>query len=138
MTGRILEVYTRRNAMGNGAPDTSVGDQSDIDDLGCFGWLRGIRDRAFALELRRLNGYIVAVPYHAIERFEFDPSDGIALTVAGQKIRLKGRNLNGEVRPTIRLFEGLTRYRISWVQEGDGRLNASPSLSDTVIEAIEW
>ncbi len=136
MSGRILEGFIHRS--GNGVPDATNGDQGEVDDLGSFGWLRGIRDRALTLELRQRNGNIVAIPYHTIERFEFDPSEGIALTVTGQKVRLKGQNLNAEVRPAVRLFEGLTRYRVSWVQETDSRLNGGSSSGVTVVDAIDW
>lgn len=40
---------------------------------------------------------------------------GIALHLAGQKIRIKGRNLNAEARQNVRLFEGITRHRIPWI-----------------------
>ncbi len=137
MTGNILERYTARNGA-NGAIVASAADESEIDDLGCFGWLRGIRDRALCIELRRANGNIVAIPYHTIDRFEFNPSEGIILSLAGQRIRIKGCHLNAEVRPTIRLFEGLTRYRVSWVREADDRTDTAAGGSDTVIDAIEW
>ncbi len=140
MTGKILERYTVRsgvNAM-NGGNAVPAADEIDVDDLGCFGWLRGIRDRALSIELRKANGNIVAIPYHAIERFEFDPSEGITLSLAGGKVCVKGRNLNAEMRPTVRLFEGMTRHRVSWVQEADSRADAAACGADTVIHAIEW
>jgi len=129
-----LEKYTGRNGSGaqNGAAPV---DESEIDDVGCFGWLRGIRDRALSVELRRANGNIVAIPYHTIERFELDPSDGIVLAVGGKRICLKGRNLNLEVQPTIRLFEGLARHKVPWIREADDR---EDSRSGTVVESIAW
>ncbi len=36
---------------------------ASADDLGSFGWLRGIRDRAIMLELRQKNGNVVAIGY---------------------------------------------------------------------------
>jgi hypothetical protein len=134
MTGKILERYTARNGA-NGASATATVDDSTIDDLGCFGWLRGIRDRAFSVELRRANGNIVAIPYHTIERFEFDPSEGIVLAVAGKQICLKGRNLNLEVQPTIKLFEGLARHRVPWIREAEDRGDLG---RETVVESIAW
>ncbi len=141
MTGsKILERYTGRNggAAPHGAGAVPVLDEGDIDDLGCFGWLRGIRDRALSLELRLANGNIVAVPYHTIERFEFDPSEGIVLTVAGSKIRLQGRNLNAEMRPAIRLFEGLTRHRVPWIREAQDGESISAAEHVTVVDSIQW
>lgn len=141
MTGsKILERYTGRiggNAT-NAASAVPASDEGDIDDLGCFGWLRGIRDRALSLELRLANGNIIAVPYHTIERFEFDPSEGILLAVAGSKIRLRGRHLNAEMAPTIRLFEGLTRHRVPYVREARNGDSSSAAEHATVVDSIEW
>ncbi|MBI5765477.1 MAG: hypothetical protein HZA51_18365 [Planctomycetes bacterium] len=138
MSGRILERHLGRNGTGNGAADVPIVDQSEIDDLGCFGWLRGIRDRSLCLELRKANGNIVAIPYHGIDRFDFDPSEGILLSLGGREIRIKGRHLNAEIRPAIRLFEGMTRHRVSWVREADNHAEAAAMGTDTVIHEIDW
>jgi hypothetical protein len=137
MTGKILERYTTRNGA-NGAADAPIAAQGEIDDLGCFGWLRGIRDRSLSLELRKANGNIVAIPYHAIDRFEFDPSEGILLSVGGREIRIKGRHLNAEIRPAIRLFEGLTRHRVSWLRETDLRESGVMPDCTAAIDTIVW
>jgi len=118
-----------------------VADQSEADtcdDLGAFGWLRGIRDRAVMLELRRKDGSIVAVGYGWLERIAFDPSDGITLSAAGQKIRIKGRNLNAAVRPSVRLFEGIARHRVPWVRESDRTAAMDADAKVTLIDLIEW
>lgn len=111
----VLQKYTNRiDAEQEGA---SQGDDSAPEDLGTFGYLRGIRDRATMLELRRRTGDILAVGYGWLERVEYDPSQGITLHLAGQQIRVKGRNLNAAVRPTVRLFEGIARHRVPWLRE---------------------
>lgn len=115
-----------------------VADLDATDDLGAFGWLRGIRDRAVMLELRRKDGEILAVGYGYLDHAAFDPSQGVTLSVAGKKIRIKGRNLNAEVRPTVRLFEGIARHRVPWVQEADRGSGMAADERDTVIDAIEW
>lgn len=115
MDNSVLQKYTGRlDAEHEGA---SQGDDGALEDLGTFGYLRGIRDRATMLELRRKTGDILAVGYGWLERVEFDPSEGITLHLAGQQIRIKGRNLNAAVRPTVRLFEGITRHRVPWLRE---------------------
>lgn len=108
------------------------------DDLGAFGWLRGIRDRAVMLELRRKDGSIVAIGYGWLERVAFDPSEGITLSAAGQKIRIKGRNLNAETRPAVRLFEGIVRHRVPWVREADRAATMEAEARATIIDSIEW
>lgn len=108
------------------------------DDLGAFGWMRGIRDRAVSLELRRKDGSILAIGYGWLERIEFDPSEGITLSAGGQKIRIKGRNLNTEVRPSVRLFEGIARHRVPWMREADRAAAMKAETKATIIDSIEW
>lgn len=109
-----------------------------VDDLGAFGWLRGARERAVMLELRKKDGAILAVTYGYIDKVEFDPSEGITISAAGQKIRLLGQNLNAEVRPTVRLFEGITRHRVPWVQEATRTEALLTERSGAIIDRIEW
>jgi len=108
------------------------------DDLGCFGWLRGVRDRAPMLELRKKTGSILAVGYAWLERAEFDPSEGIALHLAGQRILIRGRNLNFEGRPLVRLFEGITRHKVPWVREATQADILSARAESCLVEVILW
>jgi hypothetical protein len=39
------------------------GETEAPDDLGAFGWLRGVRDRALMLELRRKDDSVMAFAY---------------------------------------------------------------------------
>lgn len=136
MDRSVLQKYTNRAdtdpqvaaAIDDGAPE----------DLGTFGYLRGIRDRAAMLELRRKTGDILAVGYAWIERVEYDPSQGITLHVAGKQIRITGRNLNAEVRPSTRLFEGITRHRVPWLRESTEAelIQAEPDVC--IVTAIQW
>jgi len=71
-----------------------------------------------------------------IECVELNPSEGITLHLHGEKIRIKGRNLNAEIRPEVRLFQGIARHRVAWVQEADrtGSLNGGGQA--TIVEEI--
>jgi hypothetical protein len=86
----------------------------------------------------RKSGEVVAIAYSWIERVEFNPTEGITLHVHGDKIRIKGRNLNAEARPEIRLFQGIARHRVAWVQEADrpGTMNSSETTA--IVEKIDW
>lgn len=133
----ILQRYAARS----GDPPAGGGEPGEVeaaDDLGSFGWLRGIRDRAVMLELRRKDGNVLAVGYGWLEKAEFNPSEGITLSIVGQKIRIKGRNLNAEVRQSVRLFEGITRHRVPWLQEADEPQSMEAGDDATIIDAIEW
>lgn len=129
----ILERYGARGPAGDGSADSET-----VDDFGAFGWLRGIRDSARMLELRRKNGNILAIGYGWLERVEFNPSEGITLAIIGRTIRIKGRHLNGELRPGVRLFEGITRHRVPWLKEADEPESLEAGDVATVIEGIEW
>lgn len=137
MDESLLHKYTGRKLESD--PSTLSALDSDItDDLGCFGWLRGVKERAVMLELRKKDGHILAIGYGWLERMEFDPSKGITLHLVGQRIRVTGRNLNAESRPLVRLFEGLTRHRVPWIREADRATQLESREGATVVEAIEW
>ncbi|MBK9126335.1 MAG: hypothetical protein IPM13_00840 [Phycisphaerales bacterium] len=133
----VLQRYvTNRDSRLGVAAEQSEADA--CDDLGAFGWLRGIRDRAVMLELRRKDGSIVAIGYGWLERVQFDSSEGITLSAAGQKIRIRGRNLNAEMRPSVRLFEGIARHRVPWVREAGHGEGLTAAEWTTVIDSIDW
>lgn len=124
MSDSLLNKYTR--------PQTEPDDpQFETEDLGSFGWLRGMRERATMLELRKKDGNITAIAYAWIEKIEFDPSEGITIHALGQQVKIQGRNLNAEVRPGVSLFQGLTRHRVPWVGECSQN-NAAGPLVETI------
>jgi hypothetical protein len=131
----LLERYTHRR-------DTKVDGEGDgedvVDDLGCFGWLRGHRDRALMLELRKKTGAIQAIGYSWLQKIEFEPSSGITLWCPGQKVRIVGRNLNTDSGSKIRLFEGLTRHKVLWIREATEIGQFELPESATSIERIDW
>jgi hypothetical protein len=136
MNDRILTKFTTR--ADSRTEPVLPNDVEATDDLGAFGWLRGVRERALMLELRKKNGNILAVGYSWLEKAEFDPSEGITLFISGQKITIKGRNLNAECGPRVRLFQGLTRHRVPWIQEADEPKRLQASKAATVVDGIEW
>lgn len=129
----ILERIT-----GKETPRASNEVESDADDLGAFGWLRGSRDRALTLELRRKNGSVVAWSYSLLQKMEFEPSGTITLWFPGQRIVIHGRNLNAEIRSNVRLFAGLTRQKVPWIQEIPEIDRFETPKEMTVVERIEW
>lgn len=118
----------------NRRKESSIPSESEsdaTDDLGAFGWLRGVRERSLMLEVRHKDGKITAWGYSWLESAEFDPSVGITLNFSGKTIKLTGRNLNSAVRPNVRLFAGLLRHRVPWVQEAD-----EPAVMETTQDAV--
>lgn len=122
-----------------GALDALLAEGDLADDLGCFGWLRGVRERAIMLELRKRSGDVLALGYAWLESVAFDPSIGITLAFPGRRVFIKGRNLGAPVRPNVRLFDGVIRHRVPWIREMDTAESTTVATVDQiVIESITW
>ena len=89
------------------------------------------------LELRKKDGNVTALGYAWLERVDFEPSDGLTLHFTGQKVKVSGRNLETEVRPNLRLLNGLIRHKISYLQESDGATAMEADRDVVLIERIE-
>lgn len=137
MTDRILQKYLGDRDDGTADTNEKTGVEP-TDDLGAFGWLRGVRDRAIMLELRRKDGSIKAVSYNCLESAEYDPLEGITLLVYGKEIHIRGRNLNHQTKGPAKLFEGITRHRVPFVVESDTLSGVRTANDATIIEQIEW
>lgn len=134
MQDSVLKKYTGQQV---GAEAVESIESAGLDDLGAFGWLRGVRDRAVMLELRHKDGKIEALGYAWLEHAEFNPSDGITLHFAGRTVRIIGRNLNKEARANVRLFAGIVRHRVPWIQEADEPMAFSATKGATVIDQLK-
>lgn len=134
MSDDLLTRYTSRFSE---PVDVAAEANPDVtDSFGAFGWLRGTRERALMLELRKRDGAVTAIGYAWIERVEWDPSAGITLHALGRTFRITGRNLNAEARPHIRLFAGITRHKVPWVQEADRATILAADERAVVVESI--
>lgn len=140
MSDSVLDRFTRQLPKPAELLRTSITDEEHegLDDYGAFGWLRGVRDRAHMLEFRNKKGNIRAFGYSWLHQMEFDPSIGITLCFASAQVKLIGRNLNAELRPNVRLFQGITRQRIPFIQEADEATIMRAKEGETIIERIEW
>jgi len=135
MSDNLLKQFSSRVPA---PPDRRDAEADADDDLNAFGYLRGVRDRALMLELRKKDGSVTALGYSWLERVDFDPSEDITLKFVGQTVKIVGRNLNAEVRPNVRLLDGLVRHRVTWIQEADEPTAMSAAKHATVIEQIEF
>jgi hypothetical protein len=139
MSGKTtLQKYADR--LGDGAEAGAGSDAEGTENLGAFSFLRGARERAEMLELRRKGGDIRAMGYSWLERVDFDPSAGLTLYFgSGQTIRIKGRNLNTVTRQQISLLGGILRHRVPLIVESDqSGVLLQADKSAVVVEAIEW
>ena len=134
MKGSILEKYGHAK-QAEPKPLPAV-DQDGPEDLGAFGVLRGVHERAIMLEIKHKDGKVSAFGYAWLDHVEFDPSVGIKLYFGGRVIKITGRNLNAEVRPNVTLVQALLRHRVPWIQEADGATMLEAGRNATVIEEI--
>ncbi|MCA9027602.1 MAG: hypothetical protein KDA86_20505 [Planctomycetaceae bacterium] len=135
MSDSLLDKYVGRRKESD---PTHVAPEAEGDeDCGAFGWLRGVRDRAVMLEVRHKDGRISAFGYAWLDAVEFDPSTGLTLRFSGRTVKITGGNLNSEVRPLIRLVDGIVRHRVSWIREADGSAGLVVDKNSVLIEEIE-
>jgi hypothetical protein len=131
------EVLSRHSAKRTNG-EASAGVEGDAtDDFGAFGWLRGVKEQAVMLEIRHKDGRITAKGYSWLQSAEFDPSTGITLNFSGEKVTIVGRNLNAEARPNVRLFAGIVRHRVPWIQESAGIEVMEATEKAVVIEEVK-
>jgi hypothetical protein len=118
------------------AAKTGEAEEQEITDLGPFGFLRGIYDRALMLELRFKDGRRCALGYAWLHQADFDPSQGMTFSFGGRKVTIVGQNLNAEIRPNIRLFDAVLRHRVPWIQEASTPALLRASRTALAIETI--
>ncbi len=87
-----------------------------------FGYLRGIADRANAVEFRFRDGNSVWFPYGWLGTWRYNPSEGLLLKFSGDLVYLvliRGSNLDKPLNEgAINLTRGgLQRHRVLWLRE---------------------
>jgi hypothetical protein len=87
-----------------------------------FGYLRGIRDTAAAVEFRLKDGNSSFFPYALMGSWQFNPSEGLLLKFSGDLVYLvliRGSNLAKPLNDgAIDLIHaGLQRHRVLYVRE---------------------
>ncbi len=87
-----------------------------------FGYLRGIRDHASAVEFRFRDGNSTWFPYSWLGPCRYDPSEGLLLKFSGDLVYLvliRGSNLDRPLnKGAVNLTHaGLQRHRLVWVRE---------------------
>jgi len=88
-----------------------------------FGYLRGIRDQAVAVEFRFRDGNRSWFPYAWLGTWQYNPSEGLLLKFSGDIVYLvliRGSNLDqplNEGNPINLTQAGLQRHRVLWLRE---------------------
>lgn len=107
-----------------------------------FGFLRGLHERANAIEFRLKGGNSVWFPYNWLGTWKFDPSVGLLLKFSGDLVYLvliRGSNLDKPVGDSgIDLIRaGLQRHRIIWFREMGNDDIREQAESGPTIDSIE-
>jgi hypothetical protein len=123
---------------GEEAESGAMSDMEGTENLGNYGLLRGARDTAEMLELRKRTGNIRAISFSWIQKVDYDPSSGMTLFAGDEKIRIRGRNLNLIARQQISLLGGIIRHRVLWISESDQSTTMQADKNAVVVEMIEW
>ena len=126
----------------NGRDKPRDEESSEEESCPAFGYLRGIRDRALALEFRYRDGNSEWFPYSWLGPWRFDPSVGLLLKFTGDVVTLvliRGSNLDALVgQGAVNLTDrGLQRHRILWVREMDEQELRRVGQSGPTIDRIE-
>lgn len=140
MTDSIFQKYIQdsRSPLTERERSLILDDADNLENCGYFGWLRGVKERSVMLEFRKADGNIRAVAYSWVESFDFDPSTGISVQVAGKLIQIRGRHLNAEIRSAVQLFDGLVRHRVPWVREATRQERMEAPEHTMLIDGIDW
>ena len=120
--------------------------ETDEESCAAFGYLRGIREKADALEVRFKNGNSTWLPYNWLGSWKFDPSHGLLLKFSGDVVYLvliTGSNLNRPLldSTTNLTNSGLQRRRVVWMREmTDDEIRSVGEAGPTIdsIQIIEF
>jgi hypothetical protein len=87
-----------------------------------FGYLRGLRDHASAVEFRLRDGNSIWFPYGWLGPWRYNPSEGLLLKFSGDLVYLvliRGSNLDLPLKDGAANLTtgGLQRHRVLWIQE---------------------
>jgi hypothetical protein len=136
----------RRNmhrAAHNGKPPSKESD-GDGDERCCaaFGYLRGLREHADAIELRFRDGNSTWFPYSWLGSLKYNPSDGLLMKFSGDLVYLvlvRGSNLDRPLADSsINLTTaGLQRHRVLWLKEMTDEEIRNVGENGPTIDSIE-
>jgi hypothetical protein len=109
---------------------------------GAFGYLRGIKDRASAVEFRFKSGNTIWFPYSLMGACRYVPSEGILLKFSADLIYvvlIRGSNLDLPINDgNMNLTHGgLQRHRVVWVREMPDEDIKSVGETGPTIDSIE-
>jgi len=124
-------------------PKDRVNEKDDTPEESClaFGYLRGLHDRALAIEFRLGNGNRDYFSYSHLASWRFNPSVGLLLKFTDDLLTLvlvRGSNLDALVKQSVNLTDrGFQRHRILWLREMDEMELRKAGKGEPTIDRIE-
>jgi hypothetical protein len=117
-------------------------EEADEESCPAFGYLRGIRESALAVEFRFRDGSSDWFSYSNLASWRYDPSAGLLLKFTGDVVTLaliRGSNLDAPVgQGMVNLTDrGLQRHRVVWVREMDEEELRRVGETGPTIDAID-
>lgn len=119
-------------------------DDDAAEEAACrgFGFLRGIRDRALAIEFRMSRGDSVWFAYSHLASWRHNPSVGLLLKFTDDVttlVLIRGSNLSGFAgKHAVNLTDrGIQRHRITFIREMDEEELRKADQGEPTIDKIE-
>src|SRR6266702_2118369 len=117
-------------------------EESDQESCGAFGYLRGLHEKALAVEFRFRSGDSEVYPYSWLGPWRHNPSAGLLLKFTGDVTTLvwiRGSNLDAPVNQGgVNLTDrGLQRHRILWIREMEEEELRKAGQGEPTIDGIE-
>jgi hypothetical protein len=126
------------------APSPSKDSDADGVEAACaaFGYLRGVRDQAAAVEFRFRDGNSMWFPYGWMGTWQYNPSEGLLLKFSGDLVYLvliKGSNLDKPLKEgaVTLTHAGFQRHRLLWVREMTEAETSQVGETEPTIDSIE-
>jgi hypothetical protein len=111
------------------------------DSCVAFGYLRGLHERALAIEFRLRNGNRDYFSYSHLASWRYNPSVGLLLKFTDDLVTLvliRGSNLDALVKQSVNLTDrGFQRHRILWLREMDEMELRRAGKGEPTIDRIE-
>jgi hypothetical protein len=143
MHDNAAAVDTRRPAGAEGLFGRQPPKKADDESASClaYSYLRGLHDRALAVEFRLRTGNREFLPYALLGPWRYNPSVGLLLKFSGDNVTLvliRGSNLDVVVNDAVNLTDrGLQRHRILAVREMDEDAIGQAGEGQPTIDGID-
>jgi hypothetical protein len=116
---------------------------ADTEEATCaaFSYLRGLHERALAVEFRFKTGDQEFYPYSLLGPWRYNPSVGLLLKFSGDVtslVLIRGSNLDAVVNESVNLTDrGFQRHRILAVREMDEEALSKACKGEPTIDRID-